>query len=280
MRILTVKREKSLLDKDIKLSVYIEDGEGEAEILGAKYRLLCQLENGEEKSLSIDCEQRDLLVIKDISTAEACKECYTLPSGEESISLVGRMTLNLTTGNVFRFNTEAEAARKRRNILKGFLAFIGALIIGFSLGYLIVTVIFSGMGGKDKQFSAEDMTITLTEAFSTESSLKYDAIFHSGKVDVTASKSEYKDSILSLLTPADYARYIIQQNGIKDSEPKTDEGLCYFVYNTGSDGEYRCYAFTYKTDDAHWLIQFVTKESQAKKYEADIMKWAASVEFK
>ncbi|MBO7196500.1 MAG: hypothetical protein J6V80_04140 [Clostridia bacterium] len=218
----------------------------------------------------VDCAEKDITYSNDADCNEdICKE--TSQSLDEISS---DRTDTETSGE------EADGNKKKR-IVKGLILLVAAIIIGFIIGYVIVTLAFTGIGGKAKEFKAAEISITLTEGFKQQYVPMFWAVYVSKDVDVTISKDSYADGGYSGFDATQYARYIMQQNGYSDSKVNTEDGLSYFTYSTtNSDGnKYLCYAFAYKESQAYWLVQFRVEKNKADKYADDIMKWAGSVSF-
>ena len=80
----------------------------------------------------------------------------------------------------------------------------------------------------------------------------------------------------------EYARLVLAANGKTTEDVKYKDGLVYFEYdflNTEINSEYHFYSFLYKSEDAFWLVQFATLKENIDAQEANIFKYAKSVEF-
>lgn len=294
MRRLTIKREKSFVGCTAKMQVYIEDtysaelqlpvaspknDDEQIDYIGC--RKIGELKNGEEASFEIGEEAIRVFVIADKVSKDWCNDCYQLPDGSEDISLSGRNRLNPAAGNAFRFNGNdgtAAAVVRKKSTKRGVIILIASILLGFLLGYGITAAIFGFINSKEKAFTAGEMSITLNEGFEQQRVAGYSAIYSSKDVIVFVNRDNIKD--VALKNATDYATSIIAYNGF-DTELITDGNLNHFIVElTESDGtEYCYYAYTYKSDEAFWLIQFAVEKNKAAKYADDIADWAKSVSF-
>ncbi len=285
MRKLTIKRTKSFVGSLGVMKVYIEAAEGgELTICDVSCKKLGELKNGEEVSFEIEENEAKLFVIADKLTADYCNDCYQLEAGSEDISLSGKNRFNPASSNAFVFdgNNGTEAKKRRKiNIGKGIAVTVCAIIIGGLIGYGITMGISAIISSSEQEFITPEMNITLTKGFTQQNIPGYAAVFDSKNVDVFANKASTSPGVTFDFTEEEYAQHIITSNGFKDSKVMTDGDLTYFIFNgvASNDKDYRYYAYAYKVDDEYWLIQFVVKENEAKRYEDDIAKWAASVSF-
>lgn len=134
-----------------------------------------------------------------------------------------------------------------------------------------------------KTFSAEGMSITLTNEFKETKIQNFTACYDSSKAVVFAIKESF--SLLEGFenyTLEQYGDMVIKNNGSISAELKTTDGLTYFEYdyaNPAVNQEYHYFAFVYKADDAFWLIQFAVNKVDAINHFNDIVGWAKSVKF-
>ncbi|MBQ8403169.1 MAG: hypothetical protein IJX55_01935 [Clostridia bacterium] len=287
MRKLTIKREKHFVACLAAMKVYIEDSTAnDLTINGVTCRKLGTLKNGEEKTFEISGEAAKIFVIADKLSKGYCNEYYSLPSGTEDIVLTGKNEFNPASGNAFRFDgvTDAEVlANRKKGKERGIIVLAVALAIGFVLGTIIgvgsIIINVFGSLSKDKTFASDGMSITLTGGFREVEYEGFTVCYDSSKVAVFALKEEF--SLVSGLedyTVREYGEAVIDGNNFSSSL-KNDGGLTYFEYNGTNDIVYNYYAFVFKTDDAFWLIQFATPESEAAEYEAKIFEWAKTITF-
>ena len=279
MRNLTIKRTKSFVACLMKIKIYIEDPtSNEILINNTPCRKIGDLKNGEEKTFQISEQAAKVFVIADKFSKNYCNEYYQLPEGQDDISLSGKNKYNPATGNAFRFdNNESEGAVKNRKkgIKRGIWVLIAAAIIGFAIGLLNVFVLDAP---KEKDFSAQGMTITLTDEFRKYNDDNYIAAYDSENVAVFITKvdTDEDDSF------AEYTEFLAVYCGLTSDDVETADGLTHFTYtNVGSQNnvEYQYAVYFYETDDAFWAVEFATDKKDADDYAKDITEWAKSVRF-
>lgn len=284
MRNLTVSRAKSFVGILAKAKIYAEDhAADEIVINGTPCRKLGELKNGETKTFQIGEQATRIFVIADTLSRNFCNDCYQLPDGTEDVALSGKNRYNLGNGNAFRFdnndNEESRAQRKKSNRF-GLLILAAALLIGVVFG-LLPHLGFFDKAPDAKTFTAEKMSITLTEEFQKSEFEGFTAAYTSEKVAVFALKEPFSliDSFESY-TAEQYAEAALQANGLASADPQTTDGLTHFEYERAigdSNDLYRFFAYVYKADDAFWLIQFATPTKEAKEIAPQIAEWAKSV---
>ncbi len=284
MRKLTIKRAKHFVACLSAMKVYIEDSTAkDLTINGVTCRKLGTLKNGEEKTFEIGCEAAKVFVIADKLSKGYCNEYYSLPGGEEDIALTGKNEFNPATGNAFRFDSVTDKdvlANRRKGTSKGIIVLALALVIGFIVGFAISagSVIASlwGSSSKEQTFSSGGMTITLTAAFEEVEYEGYTACYDSKKVAVFALKEDF--SVLDGLedyTVFEYGQLVLETNEV-NLPLKSVDNLTFFEY---TESGYTYCAFVFKADDAFWLVQFATPESDAEEYQTKIFKWAKTITF-
>ena len=163
-----------------------------------------------------------------------------------------------------------------KTVLRWLIVCVAAMLIGGVVGYTAMTAVLSGVFAKEKDFSLNGISVTLTEAFEVQPSYTHEAVFKSMNASVYADKYSNAES-LGITTAKQYAEYIMKNNGLSDCSV-TDEGdEAHFVYTSG---EYKYYAYTYKVGEDYWLVQFAVSENVTALYSGKIDKWADSVRFK
>lgn len=131
---------------------------------------------------------------------------------------------------------------------------------------------------KEKSFTAEGMSITLTNRFRKNDQDGFAVVYDSSKVAVFALKEAFtaqygKDTALE-----EYAELVIEANSMKDIEIKTENGLTYFIYENEADGKSFSYLATvHKADDAFWLIQLATETENFADMQDTLMTYAKSI---
>lgn len=287
MRKLTIKRKKSFVASLAKLKVYIEDPAGELDITGIKCRLLGTLANGEEKSFYIEENAAKVFVIADKMSRDYCYDCRNLPEGNEDIYLTGKNAFNPATGNAFRFEggTDDEVAKRHKESKKGgLIVLITAIVIGLTAGWIIGSgVTYSKKKATPKDFSYEEMTITLTALFKEEE-VEGRTVFTSNDVAVFVLRENFVagDIDLSGYTVRGYAELARENNPVMaDATYEETDGVPNMVYTyAGDDGKTYVYFTTfYKSSDAFWIVQYFVNESGYESRKPKFIEWAKTVHF-
>lgn len=287
MRKLTIKRKKSFVASLAKLKVYIEDPAGELDITGIKCRLLGTLANGEEKSFYIEENAAKVFVIADKMSRDYCYDCRNLPEGNEDIYLTGKNAFNPATGNAFRFEggTDEEIAKRHKESKKGgLIVLITAIVIVLTAGWIIGSgVIYSKKKATPKDFSYEEMTITLTALFKEEE-VEGRTVFTSNDVAVFVLRENFVagDIDLSGYTVRGYAELARENNPVMAGATYEEtDGVPNMVYTyAGDDGKTYVYFTTfYKSSDAFWIVQYFVNESGYESRKPKFIEWAKTVHF-
>lgn len=290
MRYLTVKRNKTFVGCACKLKVYVEDAaSAEIQINDVACRKLGELKNGEEKTFEISEDAAKVYVIADQLSKSYCNEYYQLPAGEEDIALAGQCKFNPAAGNAFRFegNCSPEVlAHRKKSTAKGAVILASALLAGLICGIVMSSALFAGpFFVRDKEFSTEGVTITLTNEFQKTKQEGFVAAYRSREVFIAVQKEPFDSaSVLETYSVEQYLQEMIEHNADKLGPVSvTDaDGLIGFVSKgkdskTGKPCHY--YYYCYKSEDAFWLIQFAVHEEDVEKYGQSIIDWAKSVRF-
>ena len=289
MRTLTVTRTKSFVGCLAKLQIFIEDPTAsDITINSVPCRKLGNIKNGETVSFEIGEGAARVFVIADNLSRNWCNEFYQLPEGSEDISLSGRCKFNPAAGNAFLFdnNDTYEAYENRtQNKKRGTVVIILAIIIGFAIGFLLSYNLFPLLmhNSEPKDFTADGMTITLTNEFSEASADLYSAVYESESIAVFVFKESFSSSpALKKKTLDEYMDMLIDVNdfeskGItKTSNPK---GFVYDYTNPETGDTYRYFSYVYQSEDAFWFVQFATLAADADNYKQQILTFANSVKF-
>lgn len=287
MRKLTIKRKKSFVASLAKLKVYIEDPAGELDITGIKCRLLGTLANGEEKSFYIEENAAKVFVIADKMSRDYCYDCRNLPDDNEDIYLTGKNAFNPATGNAFRFEggTDEEVAKRHKESKKGgLIVLITAIVIGLTAGWIIGSgVTYSKKKATPKDFSYEEMTITLTALFKEEE-VEGRTVFTSNDVAVFVLRENFVagDIDLSGYTVRGYAELARENNPVMAGATYEEtDGVPNMVYTyAGDDGKTYVYFTTfYKSSNAFWIVQYFVNESGYESRKPKFIEWAKTVHF-
>lgn len=288
MRNLTIKRAKSFVGCLAKIKIFIEDSaEGDVNIKNVMCRLLGTIKNGEEKTFQITENESKLFVIIDNLSKDYCNELYCLPAGTDDVVLTGKNRFNPALGNAFRFDgvtDEAALQNRRSGSRKGTAVFIVSLVVGFAIGFLLVSALLSGNRSDPKTFSSGGMTITLTKAFSEQSFDSVTAAFASKNVAVYAIKESFGGvEGFSAYSLPEYGKLLIKANNIDAPDGISEKnGIVYFeyeFYNSENKSTYSYFSVLFKTDDAFWTVQFVCLDEIYEEYSRQFFDWAETIAF-
>lgn len=287
MRNLIIKRNKTFVGCATKLKVYIEDSaSNEITINGVPCRKLGTIKNGEEQSFLIDANETRVFVIADKLSKDYCNEFYNVPEGTEDVYISGQCKFNPANGNAFRFDgiTDEEVLKNRKKgTKKGTLVLIVAAIVGAIVGWGLSSTFFDDVEITPKQFTVDNMQITLTSEFETESYQGLDEVFVSNTAIVLVLKEEF--ALLEGLedyTLQQYGELVIENNGLTGtSELEEIEGLLYFDYENNNIDNITNYYFAtiFKSDEAFWLIQFAVPAEEAESSLPQFIEWAKTITF-
>jgi len=286
MRTVTITRHKSFVGSLAAFKVYVEDPErGDLEIRGVKCRKVCSLKNGKTESFAIGSGETKLYVIGDALSKDYCNEYYVIPAGEEDVSLSGKCHYNPSIGNPFRFEglvPQEVLDNRKKNAGKGKWVIIISVLVGLVVG-TIVGVMSALPGNDPKEFSAEGMRITLTEAFSQVDMEGYAVCYGSRDVAVLSLKESFSlVEGFEKYTLEEYAELVLANTADDSITLKKADGLLYMDYyfaNPQNNRTYYYLAVPYKTSDAFWLITFSTEQENVQQYYDQFFQWARSVTF-
>ncbi len=286
MRQLTIKRTKSSVACLSKIKLYIEDATANDLVInGVACRKLGEIKNGEEATFEIGEEAAKVFAIAGKASKSYCNEYYPLPAGQEDLYLTGKNRYNPASGNAFRFDnndTPEVLTNRKKSTRKGILVLCLSLVVGFAFGYFLSSALLSGPAVEPQVFSDNGMSVTLTNEFQPVQAEGHTHCYESPRVAVFALKEEFTlMEGFETYTLEQYRDLVITNNGIS-ATLKDEDGLKGFAYdytNPATLDSYHYVSFVYKTQDAFWLVQFVTMEEDADDYKADIATWAKSVFF-
>ncbi len=288
MRNLVIKRNKTFVGCAMSLKVYIEDAMStEITINGVSCRKLGTIKNGEEKSFLIDNEAVKVFVIADKLSKDYCNEFYKVPEGQEDIYISGKCKYNPANGNAFRFDgvTDEEVlANRKKGNKRGIIVLVVALFVGMLAGLIPgLSGVFDDAKVTPKQFAVDNMQITLTSEFTTESYQGYNGVFASREVAVFVVKEEFSlMEGLEVYTLQQYGELVIDNNGLAGIvELSEAEGICYFDYEYDNTEENTIYYLSslFKGEDAFWIIQFAVPAEETEAYLPQLIEWAKTITF-
>lgn len=285
MRNLTIQRTKSFVACLVKVDIYIEDHMSyDTYINNIPCRKLGELKNGEVKTFSVLEDAAKVFVIIDQLSKNYCNEYYNLPAGQEDIFLIGKNRFNPASGNAFRFDGIADRDiqdNRKKGSKKGLIVLLIACIIGIAIGVLVNLYLITRTV-KPKDYSADGMSITLTNQFKEVDSDVFVACYETPAVSVMTMKEEFElEEGFGNLTLEEYGEGLIMYNEQSArSELMEDGDLLYFIYDDIFDHKYYTWVtYVYKSDDAFWYVDFVTLKEDAEAYREAISEWARTVRF-
>ncbi len=286
MRNLIIKRNKSFVGCISKLKVYIEDPmSNDLTINGVSCRKLGTLKNGEEQVFKIDSNSAKVFVIADKLSKGYCNEFFTIPAGEYDFFLTGQCRYNPATGNAFRFDNvvDEEVLKNRKKGSKiGIVVLIVAIIVGFAIGFLKNSSLFDSTP-EPKDFTVEEMQITLTDEFMKVPTEGFDACFGTDDVVILAVREDFElMEGFSDYTLEEYGQLLLEAYELQgNSELQTVEGITYFDYESDVDVNetYYYFATIYKSNDAFWTVQFAVLTEEKEEYIPYFTEWAKTITF-
>lgn len=131
---------------------------------------------------------------------------------------------------------------------------------------------------KEKEFTKEGMTITLTDDFIEQEIITQTAYYVSKKALVTALKED--GSILGEATIKEYAELVCEVNKFDKNKIVFKDGYAEFTYEKEISGkEFYYYARCLQNGTDFWLIQFACETKNTEEFVPKFEKWASSVKF-
>ena len=268
MRQLKIRREKTSISPLKKDYVYIEDPvRSDAVIEGVSCRLLGIVKNGEEQTFSVGGEAARVFVTTGKAKKRLRGDSFQLPAGEEDVFLTG--------------SPEGKKKSRRKTIITLILVII-CTALGSVFGRQLVRWIFDGDRTAEKTFTANGLTITLTEGFKEESSVMVTTGFSSKDVYVAALREPF--TLLpgsEDMTVEEYAELVKTANNRTETVQKYGDLTGFDYDHEGADGKSELHSriFMFKEEEAFWTVQFITLRKDFEKYADRINTWAASVRF-
>ena len=149
---------------------------------------------------------------------------------------------------------------------------------------ILITTLFTGCGANPKNFTFEDMTITLTDDFVVEEAPGFKIYLESDDVLFSAIEEDFdslEHSGYEIDSLNDYCIEILQLNNAS-SETLTQREDYYYFTNTGtvSGANYTYVHCMMKGNSSYWVCEFVCKTKHYKRLKDKIFNWADSIEIK
>lgn len=147
---------------------------------------------------------------------------------------------------------------------------------------LLVSLVSCGEA-KPKTFTAEGVSVTLTDDFTKCSVDGYTVAYDSKDVAVLVLKEAFSDFQGVELTLNEYASLVRQSNLSRNPTEVIEKDGVYTMefsfFNEDEEVTYKYLCAMYESDDAFWLIQFACKESSYDSLADTLMTYAKSVSF-
>ena len=278
MRNLTIIRRKSYVGCIMKDQIYIRDeAASELTIDGVPCRKIGDIKNGETKTFQIGEGQQQIFLIADKVSKDYCNATVTIPEGQEDVALSGVHKFAFGS-NPFRFDgiqqTQEQLAKQKKNGRKGTVIMVVSIVLGLAIGLFLAEGSLNT--ASPKTFTKEDFQITLTDAFETTQEEGFFASYGSKTVMVLAVRDgkEYFGDI----SLEEYGEFVLQANGRTGVHTNREESYIWFEY-TGTPGEQEFYylAVCCESEDAFWVVNFVTPASNREKYKDMLFGWAETI---
>lgn len=285
MRRLWITRRKAAAACLAKMKVYIEDPEnGDTTINSFPCRKLGELKNGQKRSFEIGTKAARVFVVADSLSRNLYNEFADIPAGEEDVVLSGKNVLKPFSGNPFRFDgAVSDAVRENRDRVsrRGAISTIAAIVSGVAIGIGAAFAVASGssMTVAPQTFSAQELQITLTEAFAETEIPGYTACFSAGDTAVFILREDMEQmKAYGNMSLEVYGAMILANNGFDQSVQLEEEGgLTTFSSLRGEGYYYYCGLF--RSEDAYWMVQITTTADQPEERIPLFRQWLMSVRF-
>lgn len=298
MRNITIDRRKSFVGSLGTFRVYAEDpAASEMIIRGVPCRKVGEMKNGEQTTFQLGDEETRLFVINGQASKNYCVEMYRLPAGNTDVFLGGVCKFNPAAGNAFRFDDndseEAKAVRKRGTksgtLITVISIIVGALVgIGFGVARASlnkgINSCTSSTAKNDRNYTAQEMDISLSRSFKKQSQIGFAARFDSSNAVVYVerlSKEEAGD--LRDVSVEEFAQLVVANGGFGYGLKLEHEGDLPYIEYTQKDpdsGEMvKGFVSFYKSEEAFWDVQFYTLEKDYSRMRSSFVRWAKSVSF-
>lgn len=278
MRNLTIKRHKSFVACAVKMKVYIEDHtSNEIMINNIPCRKLGTLKNGAEENFLIDNNEAKIFVIGDKLTKDYCNDFYTIPAGEEDISLSGKNHYNLLNANAFLFdgvNDEEVLQKRKKNKRKGIIIIIACIIAGVIIGLLPNLL----SKPEPKVFASKaGITITLTDEFKRNEHSVFTDVYSSSKASVSILQDKFNGTNYSIV---EYGRLYLKANNMESLPLEEIDGMTCFEVTENENGvEYTYLGFIFKDTDCFWVTLFKTYQNDYDELRPQFIDWAKSIKY-
>ena len=156
-------------------------------------------------------------------------------------------------------------------------------ILALCLSAILLVSLFGCAGSSaEKAFSKDGFEITLTGAFKETTMEGYFVCYDSKNAAVFVVKEDFTlfDNAADM-TANDYAKLVKTANASRNpSSIKTSGGIPSFEYtfeNTQENTTYHYYTTFFKGNDAFWMVQFASKDSEYAEQKENFENWVKTV---
>ncbi len=156
-----------------------------------------------------------------------------------------------------------------------------AILILFSL----FTTLFSACEEGVMTVSTKELSITIADDFQQTPHIYYVASYEKENGDAVLIVRESKAVVEDVAGHADvtreeYAALLISSNK-KGSDPREEDGILYYTYTAADDSgvDYTYLSTVFTSENAFWMVQFVTKTANFNDRFDTFMTYAGSVSF-
>lgn len=147
---------------------------------------------------------------------------------------------------------------------------------------LLVSLVACGEA-QPKTFTAEGMSVTLTDGFTKRSVDGFTVAYDSKDVAVLALKESFADFQGIELTLKEYADLVRQSNASRNPTAVVEkDGLYtmeYSFFNEEENETYKYLCAMYESEDAFWMVQFACKADAYDSLSDTLLTYAKSVSF-
>lgn len=155
--------------------------------------------------------------------------------------------------------------------------------ISLILVLTFITAILGGCSGNPKNFTSQELTITLTDEFKPEKRSGFDIYLSSENVVFSAVQETSQELELAgyeISSLNDYCSEILTLNKMSKDSLISRNNYYYFVNSATVDGAKYTYVHClFSFGESYWVCEFVCKSKHYNRLKDDIMNWADSITF-
>ena len=288
MRKLTVRRAKGSFFSPSRVFLYLENHEqSDTTVSGIPCQYLGTLKRGSQTTVEIGDTACRLFATTSRINRDINSTCFQLPEGSDDIVLSGETEYDSAkNGNLFRFHSTLMPDFKIRRTHPAILSLLLCVLVFAVIGMIVRFVALGINREKPKDFTSHGMTVTLTDKFREDSVVEYTVCYRSKDVLVLGLRESFSSaSGFEKLSLTEYVDLLLEANQMSRDKLQTSgsfenkPGFEYTYTDPETQDTYHYIVYTYKTGDAFWNVQFITRENTFSQYKDRIASWAASVKF-